>query len=81
VLGGGSSEIGGESLEIEDRLSRTDGVETSETDEEELSESGDCYLGRLGVSSVIVTNEEEMSSSAGRDYIRSSKIAISRYPG
>ena len=81
MLGGGSSETGGESLEIEDRLSRTDGVETSETDEEESSESGDCCPGGLGVSSVIVTNEEETSSSAGRDCIRSSEIVMSQYPG
>ena len=79
--GGGSSEIGGESSEIEDRLSGTGRAETSETDEEESSEPGDCCLGGSCVSAVIVANEEETSSSAGRDCNRSGEMVTSRYPG
>src|SRR5580692_2877516 len=79
--GGGSPETRGESSEIEDRSSRTDRAETSETDEEESSEPGDCCLGGSRVPSVIVTNEEETSSSAGRDCNRSGEIVTSRYPG
>jgi hypothetical protein len=75
VLGGGESSIIGGSSGTEGQSSGTSDSETSEEDEEELSGSrGGCS----GVPSVIVTNVEEMSSSASRDCTRSKKIVTSR---
>ena len=75
VLGGGESSVtGGGSSETEGRLLRIGDDETSEKDEEELSGSGGCS----GTLSVMVTNEEEMSSSAGRDCTQSREIVTSR---
>jgi hypothetical protein len=82
VLGGGRSfEIGGESSEIKGRLFGTGGVETSEIDKEESSGLRDCPSGKSRIWSVIMTKEEEMSSSAGRDCMRPKEMVISRYPG
>ena len=79
MLGGGRSfETGGESSEIEGRLSGTGGVETSEVDEEESSGPGDCPSGASRIWSVIVTKEEEILSSAGRDCMRLGEMVMSR---
>ena len=79
MLGGGrSSKTGGELSKTEGRLSGIGGVETSEVGEEESSGSGDCPLGASRISSVIVTKEEETSSSAGKDCIRSEEMVMSR---
>src|SRR5580692_8362171 len=80
VLGGGeSSETGGESPGTEGGISGTGGDETSEADKEESPVSVGCCSGGSRVS-VIVTSEEEMSSSTSRDCTWSGEIVMSRYP-
>src|SRR5580692_9606437 len=60
--------------------SGTGGDEISKADEEVSPVSVGCCSGGSRVS-VIVTSEEEMSSSTGRDCTRSGEIVMSRYPG
>jgi hypothetical protein len=79
VLGGGRSfEIGGESSEIERRLSGMGRVEISEVDEEESSGLGDCPLGASRIWFIIVTKEEETLLSAGRDCMRPGEMVMSQ---
>jgi len=70
VLGGGrSSKTGGGSSRTEGRLFGRGEVGTFEADGEESSWSRDHCLSGSHISSVIVTNKEETSSSAGKNCI------------